>query len=107
LFGPSIVRLNPNFTRDIWDYIEAIPVLLMGYPRWIALKSYGVRDRVLNGIKKWHRFAVEHSDPTKLDDDWDEIWGSQYLRARYNFRQVIDDIDADAHVSNYLALMVA
>ncbi|KAK7749838.1 hypothetical protein SLS53_000419 [Cytospora paraplurivora] len=110
LFGPHLLRLNPSFTKDFWDYNAAIPMLLMGFPRWITPWSYAARDRVLEGIKKWHQYALAHADVTQAgasDPEWEENWGSVYLKVRYNFRSAMEAMDADAHASDDLALMVA
>lgn len=109
LFGPHLLRLNPTFTRDFWAYVGCMSTLMMGLPRWITPKSWRARKKVLEGIKTWHRYAVAHSDPGKegREKDWDEYWGSTYLKARYRFVSATSAMDEDAHAADDLALMVA
>jgi hypothetical protein len=110
LFGTHFLRLNPSFTDDFWRYIADISTLMMGLPRWVTPKAYADRDRVLEAIKRWHEYAEAHSDYTKSgpdDPEWDEYWGSKYLKVRHQFRHDISCMDADAHAADDLALMVA
>lgn len=110
LFGTHILRLNPSFTNDFWTYIADISTLMMGLPRWVTPKAYADRERVLQAIKRWHVYAEAHSEYTKTEPDdpeWDEYWGSKYLKVRHQFRHAISCMDADAHAADDLALMVA
>ncbi|KAL9123060.1 MAG: hypothetical protein Q9187_000387 [Circinaria calcarea] len=110
LFGPHLLSLNPTFTEEFWMYISATPTLLKGLPRWMIPSAYRARDRVLESIKKWHRFAREHSDYTKTgpdDVEWDEYWGSKYLKVRQNFGRAMDAMNDNALAAEDLALMVA
>ncbi|KAI0483446.1 cytochrome P450 [Xylaria cf. heliscus] len=107
LYGPLLLKLNPDFVQEFWDYNAAIPTLMMGFPRWLTPKAYEARDKVLTGIKKWHRHALERSDVTNTEAEWDDSWGSAYLKVRYNFRSPVDHMDADAHAADDLALLVA
>ncbi|RYO97476.1 hypothetical protein DL763_002744 [Monosporascus cannonballus] len=107
LYGPYLVELNSQFIKDFWSYNAAIPRLMMGFPRWLTPGAYAARDRVLYSIKKWHRFALERSDITNTAPEWDEEWGSAYLKVRYKFRSPIEHMDADAHAADDLALLVA
>lgn len=109
LFGPHLLRLNPTFTRDFWNYVGGMSTLMMGLPKWMTPGSWAKREKVLEGIKRWHRFAVQHCDPAKEagGKDWDEYWGSTYLKARYSFVSAIPVMTEDAHAADDLALMVA
>ena len=110
LFGPHLLRLNPDFTSDFWAFISDTPSLMMGLPRWLTPGTYTNRDKVLAGLKKWQQYACDHSDYLKngpTDPDWDEFWGSTYLKARYTFRKEIPAMDEDAYASDDLALLVA
>lgn len=109
LFGPHLLLLNPTFTRDFWAYIGCMSTLMMGLPKWMTPKSWRAREKVLEGIKTWHRYALTHADPFKKGEEntWDEYWGSTYLKARYRFVSAIPSMDDDAHAADDLALMVA
>lgn len=110
LFGSHILRLNPTFVDDFWTYVAQMSTLMMGLPRWVTPTAYADRDRVLTALMRWHEYAKAHSDFTKTgpdDVEWDEYWGSKYLKIRYQFRNNISCMDAEAHAADDLALMVA
>lgn len=110
LFGPHILSLNPTLLEDFWDYVSFTPTLLKGLPRWTSPGAYNARDKVLTSIKRWHRFAREHSDitdPKSLTSEWDEYWGSTYLKVRQKFAGAIESMDDDGLAAEDLALMVA
>ena len=110
LFGPYLLSLNPGFAEDFWQYVDAMPMLLKGVPRWMNPRAYKARDRVLDEIRKWHRFARQQSDVSPVgpnDADWDDYWGSKYLRVRQSFGQAIEGMDDEALAAEDLALLVA
>ena len=93
LCGPHFLSLNPGLVEDYWDYVYALPALFKGLPRWLDPEPYRKRDKVLNAVKRWHRFAREHSDHTKCgtdDPEWDEYWGSKYMKVRHTYAQGIE-----------------
>lgn len=110
LCGSSILSLNPTLAEDFWEFEQSIPTLLKGFPRWLCPGAYRRRDKVLNMIKKWHKFANEKSDFTKTgfnDPEWDEYFGSKYVKGRQSFLHEIDIMNADGRASEDLGLLFA
>ncbi|KAF7155431.1 hypothetical protein CNMCM5623_007502 [Aspergillus felis] len=94
LFGPYLLSLTPSFEEDFWEYVDEIPTLMKSMPRWMVPKAYGARDRVFAAVKTWHRFARAHSDyrqNSPEDPDWDEYWGSSWLKVRQARSQARND----------------
>ncbi|KGO48193.1 Cytochrome P450 [Penicillium expansum] len=110
LFGPYLTLLTPGFEQDFWHYVDAIPTLTMGLPRWMIPGAYAARDRVFTAVKTWHRFARAHSDYRQNgpdDPDWDKYWGSTWLKVRQQFGQDSGWMDEDALAAEDVALLVA
>ncbi|KAJ5484691.1 Cytochrome P450 [Penicillium expansum] len=110
LFGPYLTLLTPGFEQDFWHYVDAIPTLTMGLPRWMIPGAYAARDRVFTAVKTWHRFARAHSDYRQNgpdDPDWDKYWGSAWLKVRQQFGQDSGWMDEDALAAEDVALLVA
>lgn len=79
-------------------------------PRWMVPRAYAARDRVFAAVKHWHRFARAHSDYRRngpQDPDWDEYWGSAWLKVRQQFGQDTGAMDEDALAAEDVALLVA
>jgi hypothetical protein len=109
LCGPHLLYQTPSFTDDFWEYISCTPTLAYGLPRWMSPKSYAARDKVLRGIMKWHAFARQHEDYSNTSDDapeWEEYWGSRYLKARQTYGQAAG-LDNTALAAEDLSLIVA
>ncbi|KAL2829466.1 cytochrome P450 [Aspergillus cavernicola] len=109
LFGSHLLSLNPSFEVDFWEYVDATPTLAKGVPKWLVPKAYAARDRVIAAIKRWHRFAAAHSDYRENGSDkpdWDEYWGSSWLKSRQQFGRDTGILDDDALASEDLALMI-
>lgn len=86
LLGSKILELNPTLVQDFCDAKTYAPDYFRGWPRWLIPRAFQARDRVINGIEKWHKYALEHGDYTNIGDgepDWDPIWGTQYSKVRY------------------------
>ena len=108
--GPFLLSLNPTLTKDFWAFDQDIPTLMKGLPRWLVPGAYKRRDKALNSIKKWHAFASEHSDISKIgpsEPEWDPFFGTKYVKARQRFLQGIDIMDADGRASEDLGLLFA
>ncbi|KAG6353408.1 hypothetical protein INS49_005589 [Diaporthe citri] len=107
---PHLVRLNPNFVEDFWEYIGHTPTISRFYPHFLAPQAYRARQRVLDAIKRWHAYAREHSDYRQNgpeDPDWDEYWGSKCLKVRQQWGQDTGEMDDDALASDDLAVITA
>lgn len=110
LFGPYLLSLNPSFERDVWDYVNATPILMKGLSRWVIPGAYRARDNVFSAVKNWHRFARKHSDYRKNkphDPAWDEYWGSAWIKVRQQFGQDSGEMDEDAIAAEDVGLLFA
>lgn len=110
LCGPHLVRLSPSFVEDFWGYIGHTPTISKFYPRFLAPRAYRARQRVLDAIKRWHVYAREHSDYRMNgpeDPDWDEYWGSKWMKVRQQWSQDSGEMDDDALASDDLAVITA
>ncbi|KAF6819864.1 hypothetical protein CPLU01_12923 [Colletotrichum plurivorum] len=110
LCGPHLVRLNPGFVRDFWEYMLNWPAISRFYPYALASRAYQSRQRVLDGIKRWHAYARQHSDFRRDgpgDEGWDEHWGSTLLKVRLQWGQDTQLMNDDALASEDLALITA
>ena len=96
-----LLSLNPTFVEDFREFDRSIsmPMFVMGFPRWLCPTAYKARDRVLQGLKNWHKFAHERSDCTELgsdDGDWDPYFGSRFMKERQSYCMRMDPMNADA-----------
>ena len=110
MFGPHLLRLNPTFEEDFWKFVDYIPTLVKSYPRWMAPRAYAARDKAIDMVKKWHKYARQHSDYRDNGSDapkWEENWGSVWLKVRQRWGQDTGIMDYDGLASEDLALVVA
>jgi hypothetical protein len=110
LFGPHLLRLNPTLEVDFWKFVDAMPTLAKRYPAWMAPQAHAARNKMLASFKKWHAYAREHSDYRLSSDhvnEWDEYWGSVWLKARQKWGQDTGVMDDDGLASEDLVLAVA
>jgi len=49
--GPIIFRLNPDFTKEFWEFDRCRPNLFKGYPRWMVPGSYRALYKALKSVK--------------------------------------------------------
>lgn len=110
LFGKHMLRLNPSLVDDFWEYDRQGLSILKGLPRWMNPSGYAIRDKVMNSIKKWHKFASDHVDATKVaanDPEWDEYWGAKVFKARQEYMAAMHFLDDDAKAGEDLGFMFA
>lgn len=109
LFGPSLLRLSPNFMQDLWIFDHSVTDFAKMAPRFLSPGAYEARDRLIDSIKRWHAYAREHFDPSAIrpDGDADPYWGSQLIRSRQTYLLAVDGQDEEAVASNDLGLIWA
>ncbi|KAF3015966.1 hypothetical protein E8E14_012770 [Neopestalotiopsis sp. 37M] len=110
LMGSKLLEMNPSLIEDFWRFDMATPWLLRGWPRWLIPSAYQARDRILNGIKKWHAHAHANTDCTKImdeDPEWEPYFGSKLIRARQEYALKMKLMDSDARASEDLGLIMA
>jgi hypothetical protein len=87
MYGDYILSLNPTFSEDFADYDKRMHSLIYSLPRWMDSKAYAARDKMIENIKRWHRFAHQHYDVSdgKAERDqceWEPYFGSKFGRVR-------------------------
>ncbi|KAI0454853.1 cytochrome P450 [Xylaria acuta] len=110
LCGPHLIALNPGFVETFWDYLNSWPSISKFYPRILAPKVYRSRQHILDGIKRWHAYARQHSDYRQNGADapaWDEYWGSAWFKVRQRWGQDTGDMNDDALASEDLFILTA
>lgn len=110
MFGPHLLRIYSRLEEDFWIYHTGIPKMLKFYPRFLWPEPYEARDRILDGLERWHDFAREHSNPHLAADDErpdDEYWGSAWIRYRYRWGQNTKILDRRALAAEDLTMLTA
>ena len=108
LMGPSFLRLSPSLNDDFWDFVECLPVYMRGMPRIFNPEAHQRRERVLEGVKRYHRHAAQHAGLAKPGDPiWDEHWGAKIMKERYTYSDNMKAITLDARASEDLTLIFA
>lgn len=89
VFGPSLLRLHPDFIDNIWAFDGALPWLVRMIPRWVNPRPHRARDKALEQIRGWHSYANQkfREDCIGLDES-DPYWGSEMVRC---LRRALDD----------------
>ena len=108
--GPYLIPQSPTFVEDFWEFVNSVPTLVKGYPRWLTPNAHRVRGRLLEAIKRWHKMAHEHSDCTKIgvnDLEWEPYFGSKLIRARQDYSLGMDFLNVDALAAEDLGLLFA
>jgi hypothetical protein len=84
MMGEYILSLNPTFLQDFWEYDRGMRGLFMRTPKWLNPGIYRARGKMLENIKRWHRYALEHCDHSTVPDDveWEPYWGARFERYR-------------------------
>ncbi|KAI2463060.1 cytochrome P450 [Annulohypoxylon bovei var. microspora] len=100
LCGPYLLRLNPHFLQDYWDFDRNLQTYLQGVPWFLAPRAYAVRKRVLDAVKAWQQHARHHYDESAVGADGDDpFWGSSFFRERQDMFLEMDGYDYDAIAS--------
>ncbi|KUI58399.1 Cholesterol 7-alpha-monooxygenase [Cytospora mali] len=98
--GPHLLRLNPHFLQDYWDFDRNLQTYLQGtaleehrkripltssagIPWFLAPRADAARKRVLNAVKIWQQHARDHFNDSAISADGDDpFWGSSFFRER-------------------------
>ncbi|OTA53889.1 cytochrome P450 [Hypoxylon sp. EC38] len=100
LCGPHLLRLNPHFLQDFWDFDRNLQTYLQGLPWFLAPRAYAVRKRALNAVKVWQQHARDHYSDSAVGADGDDLfWGSSFFRERQEMFLEMDGFDYDAIAS--------
>ena len=110
LCGLHLLPQSPTFVEDFWQFVADVPVLIKGLPRWLSPGPYRRRQRLLNAVKSWHRYAKENSDYSKIgadDPEWEPFFGSKLIRARQQYSSKMSFMNDDAVAAEDLGLIFA
>ena len=114
IFGPHFLRLNPNFIEDFWPFTHSVGELFLGMPRWLRPSIYARRDRMVKGIERWHRYAIENYKAAggkgtagSGEEAWEPFFGSKFSRKRHGLFDDWECMDARAKASEDMAFIWA
>jgi hypothetical protein len=110
MFGPYILSLNPTFIEDFWAWSKDMGTLYMGLPRWLVPAAYRNRTKVLDNIKRWHKYAHEHYDCSQVgpeDVGWEPYFGSKFSRKRQAMFGRWEQLDETAKAADDLGFIWA
>ncbi|KUI58464.1 Cholesterol 7-alpha-monooxygenase [Cytospora mali] len=98
LYGPALLRLNPEFIQDLWGFDNSVPWLARGVPSWIKPSAYKHRQNCVDQLKRWYAYARAHFDDSSIgpDGDGDPYWGSNLMRYRQEKLLAVKNHDDDA-----------
>jgi hypothetical protein len=107
--GPELLKLNPNFMQDFWNYDKNIPWFGRAVPSFILPEAYRTRKRLLNYLKGWYAYARKNFDESTIgeDGDSDPFWGTEMMRNRQKDLLGADNQDDDSLASGDLGLLWA
>ncbi|KAF1849695.1 cytochrome P450 [Cucurbitaria berberidis CBS 394.84] len=107
VFGPSLLKINPDFMDDAWKFDDSIPWLARLVPSFVNPEPYRTRERLRNQLKRWYKYARENfsDDCIYEDGDGDPYWGSELIRYQQKKYLQADNFDDDALASADLALV--
>ncbi|KAF9785662.1 hypothetical protein IL306_004791 [Fusarium sp. DS 682] len=83
MYGPHMIRLNPDLVHDLWTFLPDVQNLYLGIPRWLLPAPYRLRDKILDSITRYYQHAYENYDPDGPDQDWEEFFGSRFIRNKH------------------------
>ena len=105
VWGTKIFAVNPNFSRDLWNFSRGIPYLAKGYPRWLAPYAYSARDRCLENVKQWHRaVSFDLETPIQGMDRWNPEYGTEFVKYRHRMWSQMPRMNDDVMATEDLGL---
>ena len=98
IYGPTLLEVSPNFMDGLWKFDINVPWFARGMPSFLLPEPYRLRERSVEHLKKWYRYAREHFDESLVDEDkdGDPLWGSNLMRYRQEKLLQVRDHDDDA-----------
>ncbi|EFY86300.1 Pfs, NACHT and Ankyrin domain protein [Metarhizium acridum CQMa 102] len=98
IYGPTMLRLNPNFVQHLWGFDASVPWLARGLPSFISPLTHEPRQNCVNQLKRWYEYAREQFDEPSIspDGDGDPYWGSNLTRYRQDKLLAVKNHDDDA-----------
>lgn len=98
IYGPAILRTNPEFMKNLWGFDESVPWLARGVPSFLKPSAHTPRQNCVDQLKRWYAYAREHFDKSCIypDGDGDLYWGSNLMRYRQKKLLSVKNHDDDA-----------
>lgn len=108
MFGPHLIRLNPDIVHDLWAFVPNVMNLFLGLPRWLLPAAYRLRDKLLDGIMRYYEHAYENYDTNGPEQDWEEFFGSRFTRTKHmDLWEKFEPMDAKARAAEELSFLWA
>ncbi|KJZ70682.1 hypothetical protein HIM_09927 [Hirsutella minnesotensis 3608] len=95
-FGPTLLRLSPEYMDDLWELDAGMPWFSRQIPRLFVPGPHRARDRMIKCLTTWYDYARQNFDESHIDEhnNDDPIWGSGLNRERQQaLRQVKEHDD--------------
>jgi hypothetical protein len=71
---------------------------------------YRARDKMVENVKRWHQYALEHYDVSKAEEDdveWEPYFGSKFGRVRQLTFMKFKALDDTARAAEDLGVLWA
>jgi hypothetical protein len=109
IMGDYILSLNPTFIADFWAYDRGMRKLFLRTPRWWDPAIYRARDKMLENVMRWHKYAHEHCDVWNVPEDveWEPYFGSKFSRVRQTTFLKMKALDDTARAAEDVGLLWA
>ena len=107
IFGEVLLSQNPSFLPHLWEFDSVVMRLAQRFPIICAPRTYWVRYKLIQCIKKWHMYARIHSTGSERVDSEgsDPLWGCSMIRDRFSKLRDINSQDYDSLASTDLAFI--
>ncbi|KAJ8070585.1 hypothetical protein OCU04_000958 [Sclerotinia nivalis] len=98
VYGPTMLRLNPEFMKELWGFDVSVPWLARGVPSFINPSAYKPRENCVAQLKLWYSYARKHFTESSVspDGDGDPYWGSNLMTYRQEKLLAVKNHDDDA-----------
>lgn len=82
VFGPTLLKLNPDLIDDAWAFDESLPWMFRQIPSFLMPGPYKLRKKMSIQIRQWYAYARQWFTESSIypDGDGDPFWGSEIIR---------------------------
>lgn len=105
--GSAMVANYPKLAQDLWTFMDATDVLLLGLPRCFTAAAHNARDRLLEHIKSWTRKMDASGDRSAVHTSWNPSTGCKLMQQREEMFATLPGHNDDARAAQTLALLYA
>ncbi|KAK3315645.1 cytochrome P450 [Apodospora peruviana] len=85
LAGPGVFDIDPDFTKNFWDYDHDFMSMLYGLPKFLCRKGCDARDSCLETTRRYLERGwrnIDWSATEREDPSWEPNFGSKLVRER-------------------------